>query len=78
MQKKYPKPVVYKTKSGIEIHIIKEFCKGCGICVEFCPKDVLALGSDFKVNAVNIEDCTACKLCEVRWSRKNNNIQYIR
>ncbi len=66
MQKKYPKPVGCKAKSGIEIDIIKEYCKGCGICVEFCPKDVLALGSDFKVNVVNAEACNGDKLCELR------------
>jgi 2-oxoglutarate ferredoxin oxidoreductase subunit delta len=66
MKKYYPKPVSCKAKSGIEIDIIKEFCKGCGICVEFCPKDVLALGSDFKVNAVNMEACNGDALCELR------------
>lgn len=66
MKKIYPNPVVSKSKSEIEISIIKEFCKGCGICVEFCPKDVLALGSDLKVNCVNIEACNGDKLCELR------------
>jgi 2-oxoglutarate ferredoxin oxidoreductase subunit delta len=66
MKKNYPKPVNYKAKSGIEIDVIKEFCKGCGICVEFCPKDVLALGSDFKVSAVNMEACNGDALCELR------------
>jgi 2-oxoglutarate ferredoxin oxidoreductase subunit delta len=66
MKKSHPKPVCYKAKSGIEIHVIKEFCKGCGICVEFCPKDVLDLGNDFKVAAVNIEACNADRLCELR------------
>ncbi|MBS4015718.1 MAG: 4Fe-4S binding protein [Candidatus Latescibacteria bacterium] len=66
MYKKYPKPVECKSQSGIEIIIIKEFCKGCGICVEFCPKNVLALGSDFKVNVANIDACNGDKLCELR------------
>jgi len=66
MKKTHPKPVAYKAKSGIEIHVIKEFCKGCGICVEFCPKDVLALGNDLKVTAVNIDSCNGDTLCELR------------
>ena len=24
-------------------HINRDWCKGCGICVEFCPKSVLAI-----------------------------------
>ena len=48
-------------------HVIdKEWCKGCGICVHFCPKKVLELDGDGKVNAVRPEDCIACKLCELR------------
>lgn len=66
MKKTHPKPVISAAKSGIEISIIKEFCKSCGICVEFCPKHVLALGSDLKVNVVNIEVCNGDGLCELR------------
>lgn len=66
MKKSHPKPIEYKAKSSIEIDVIKEFCKGCGICVEFCPKAVLALGADLKVEAVNIEACNGDKLCELR------------
>ncbi|MBU3953766.1 MAG: 4Fe-4S binding protein, partial [Proteobacteria bacterium] len=43
-----------------------EWCKGCGICVHFCPKQVLELDRDGKAEAVRPEDCIACKLCELR------------
>ena len=39
------------------------WCKGCGICVEFCPKKVLSLeGERIKINS--IDDCIACGMCE--------------
>ena len=42
-----------------------KWCKGCGICVAFCPKKVLAL-KDEKVVAENPEACIKCRLCEYR------------
>lgn len=45
--------------------INKKWCKGCGICVAFCPKQVLAI-QDEKVAVVNEDACIKCKLCEMR------------
>ena len=48
-------------------HVIdKEWCKGCGICIHFCPKQVLEFDRRGKVEAARPEDCIACKLCELR------------
>ncbi|MBQ6900882.1 MAG: 4Fe-4S binding protein [Firmicutes bacterium] len=41
------------------------WCKGCGICAEFCPKKVLQVIHE-KVQAVNEEACIKCGLCELR------------
>lgn len=51
---------------GYEIKVNKKWCKGCGICIEFCPKGVLALGEDGKVEVVRPGDCLGCELCELR------------
>ncbi len=48
-------------------HLInRDWCKGCGICVHFCPKKVLELDKEDKVVAVRPEDCICCRLCEIR------------
>ena len=48
-------------------HLIDtEWCKGCGICIHFCPKNVLEFDSAGKATAVRPEDCIACQLCELR------------
>lgn len=52
-------------KKKLKEHIInREWCKGCGICVEMCPKSVLELDHKEKAVAVRLEDCIACQLCE--------------
>ncbi len=52
-------------KSNLELKINKNWCKGCGICVAFCPKNVLTLVED-KITIANPEDCIKCGLCELR------------
>ena len=55
-----------KKKKTEDIVIRKDLCKGCGICVAFCPTHVLELGEDEKAEVKRLEDCTACGLCEMR------------
>lgn len=49
-----------------EIIINRDWCKGCGICIVFCPKKVLALDEQEKSTVVKPEDCIGCRLCEFR------------
>lgn len=48
-----------------EIRVDRARCKGCGICVEFCPNGVLAM-VDGKSAPVALELCNACNLCDLR------------
>jgi 2-oxoglutarate ferredoxin oxidoreductase subunit delta len=55
----------------IEIVINPDYCKGCSICIAFCPKKVLQSSSHINSKgytlpeAVDLEACTQCKLCEI-------------
>jgi len=54
-----------------EIHIIKDRCKGCGFCVEYCPRDALQMSDEFNMKgyhppcAKNADACLECHLCEM-------------
>lgn len=51
------------------IHVVEERCKGCGFCVEFCPKSVLVFTQHTNANGYHppaILDesfCVNCGLC---------------
>jgi 2-oxoglutarate ferredoxin oxidoreductase subunit delta len=50
----------------VYFHVIREkWCKGCGICVAYCPKKVLELRGG-KVAAERPADCIGCRMCELR------------
>ena len=45
--------------------IDSNWCKGCGICVEYCPKKILKLENN-TIAVEDIEKCILCGLCELR------------
>ena len=51
------------------IHIIEERCKGCGFCVEFCPRGVFVMSKRTNQKGyhppeiTDISQCTDCGLC---------------
>ena len=46
------------------VTVFPNWCKGCGLCVEFCPASVLEQGHDGRVTVAHPEKCTACRWCE--------------
>ncbi|MBM9512915.1 ferredoxin family protein [Desulfogranum marinum] len=53
------------------VYIIEDRCKGCGYCIEFCPKEILAFADKFNNKgyhppfAVRPDDCVNCHYCEI-------------
>jgi len=55
----------------MKITIINDFCKGCGFCIEYCPKNVYELSSELNKKGyqlprvAHLEDCSECGLCDL-------------
>lgn len=52
------------TKARFKLKVYNERCKDCGICFEFCPREILTPGPDGSPVYTAPEKCTGCKLCE--------------
>ena len=48
------------------LEINQEWCKGCNICVAFCPKSVWDLDRKDKAVPAREKDCICCRICELR------------
>jgi 2-oxoglutarate ferredoxin oxidoreductase subunit delta len=59
-----PRPRNRRLPRG-EVHVFDNWCKGCGLCIAFCPSDVLVLGSGNRPKVLYPEKCTACRWCEL-------------
>ena len=46
------------------LHINRAWCKGCGVCVAFCPKKALRMDGEEKA-AHDPALCVECGLCEL-------------
>ena len=48
------------------LHVEEAWCKGCGICVGFCPRKVLSIAVNGKLSVDRQEDCIGCGQCQLR------------
>ncbi len=46
------------------VTIFGTWCKGCGLCIEFCPQDVFVANGQGRPVVAYPEKCTACNWCE--------------
>lgn len=53
------------------ITVNENWCKGCGICIDRCPRKALEISDKFNARGVHPprlkkeNNCNACRLCEL-------------
>jgi 2-oxoglutarate ferredoxin oxidoreductase subunit delta len=56
-------------KKTFKVVVKSEYCKGCNLCIEYCPKSVLVSSKELNsmgyhfADPVNVPDCTGCMTC---------------
>ncbi len=52
-----------------KVRVLAQYCKGCGLCVPACPKNILYLAENVDRRGVHVVtvreeiDCTGCMNC---------------
>jgi len=52
-----------------KVVVLGEYCKSCGLCVNICPKGVLAIGDKtnqkgyYPVIVIDDSKCISCAMC---------------
>ena len=54
-----------KTHPEYRINIYRDWCKSCGICAAFCPRQCLSLDAESAPVVDHAERCTGCRWCEL-------------
>jgi len=54
-----------KAPSEYRINIYRDWCKSCGICTAFCPRQCLSLDAEGNPVVEKAERCTGCRWCEL-------------
>ncbi len=60
------KEAVVRTIAKPMVEVYERWCKGCGVCIEFCPTQALAMDEDRHAYLAAPDKCTTCGMCELR------------
>jgi MinD superfamily P-loop ATPase containing an inserted ferredoxin domain len=53
------------------VKVNPDYCKGCGLCIDLCPKHIMAMTGKINDKGMDLaecakpEDCIGCRSCAV-------------
>ncbi len=65
LQQQYKRKLKEKYQD-LEMAINYDWCKGCGICIAYCPKDCFDISSINQPIMSRLDECTKCMQCVYR------------
>jgi len=54
----------HKSRARGHVTIFGTWCKGCGLCIEFCPQGVFEANGGGRPVVAHDARCTACHFCD--------------
>jgi len=54
-----------KKKKFYDVSFFHAWCKTCGICVAFCPKQIIKADKTGKPEIIDADSCNGCRFCEI-------------
>ncbi len=59
------KKISAKKKKRFDVSFYHDWCKACGICMAFCPKEIIKAGQNGKPEIIDNDSCIGCRFCEI-------------
>jgi 2-oxoglutarate ferredoxin oxidoreductase subunit delta len=53
------------SRKAYDIDIFRAWCKACGICAAFCPRECIGRDEEGAPFVIDAERCTGCGWCEL-------------
>jgi len=47
------------------VRVFTNWCKGCGLCIAFCPQQVFEANGEGRAKVAHPDQCTACDWCRL-------------
>jgi 2-oxoglutarate ferredoxin oxidoreductase subunit delta len=54
-----------KKRRHFDVSFYHDWCKSCGICMAFCPQEIIKADKNCKPEITDTDGCIGCRFCEI-------------
>ncbi len=54
-----------RKKKHFDVSFYYDWCKACGICMAFCPQEIISADTTGKPVIKDADRCVGCRFCEI-------------